>query len=198
MKNKYINRSKISEKKFREIVKLFSLDLTATQISKLTFVNRNTINALILKIRVRLVEISNQAMTMVEIGEYEADESYFGAKRARGKRGRGTGNKIIVFDLCGRNGNVYTEIVSDAKSSTLQAIIRGRADISSAIHTDGWRGYDGLVDLGYEKHYRVNHGKDEFSKGNGRHINGIEGFWVMPSIDLLSLMAFLKINLFFI
>ena len=27
MKNKYINHSKISEKKFREIIKLFSIDL---------------------------------------------------------------------------------------------------------------------------------------------------------------------------
>ena len=72
---------------------------------------------------------------------------------------------------------VYTEIVPDVKSKTLQAIIRGRADIESVIHTDGWRGYDGLVDFGYEKHFRVNHSKDEFSKGGGQHINGIESFW---------------------
>ena len=76
-----------------------------------------------------------------------------------------------------RDGKVYTEIVPDVKSKTLQGIIRGRASIESVIHTDGWRGYDGLVDLGYEKHFRVEHGNDEFSKGNGTHINGIESFW---------------------
>lgn len=175
MKNKYVYHSKISEAKFRQIVKLFSLDLTATQIAELTNLNRKTIDALIVKIRTRLVEISAQVDP--EIGEYEADESYFGAKRTRGKRGRGAGNKTIVFGLFKRNGKVYTEIVPDVKAVTLQAIIRGRADISSVIHTDGWRGYDGLVDLGYEKHFRVNHGKDEFSKGSGNHINGIESFW---------------------
>ena len=37
-------------------------------------------------------------------------------------------------------------------------------------------GYNGLVDLGYKKHYRLDHGKDEFVKGSS-HINGIEGFW---------------------
>ena len=72
---------------------------------------------------------------------------------------------------------MYTEIVPDAKRATLQAIVRGHVDIESVIYTDGWRGYDGLVDLGYEKHFRVNHAKNEFSKGNGNHINGIESFW---------------------
>jgi len=32
VKNKYVNRSRISEKKFREIIKYFSLDLNAVQI----------------------------------------------------------------------------------------------------------------------------------------------------------------------
>lgn len=38
------------------------------------------------------------------------------------------------------------------------------------------RPYDGLVDVGYEKHFRVNHGANEFARGP-RHINGIESFW---------------------
>jgi transposase-like protein len=45
------------------------------------------------------------------------------------------------------------------------------------IHTDGWVGYDGLVDLGYEMYYRIKHGDNQFSSGNGQHINGIESFW---------------------
>jgi len=46
----------------------------------------------------------------------------------------------------------------------------------SVIHSDSWRGYNGLVDLGYKKHYSVRHGSDEFVRGNC-HINGIESFW---------------------
>jgi transposase len=38
------------------------------------------------------------------------------------------------------------------------------------------RGYNGLVDLGYKKHYRVNHGVDQFVNRKS-HINGIESFW---------------------
>ena len=39
----------------------------------------------------------------------------------------------------------------------------------------GWRGYNGLVDFGYKKHFRVHHGKNEFARGNS-HINSIELF----------------------
>jgi len=110
-------------------------------------------------------------------GELEVDESYFGAKRVKGKRGRGAGSKTIVFGLFKRDGKVYTEIVPDCSAKTLQGIIRGYVSIESVIHSDKWRGYDGLVDLGYEKHFRVDHSMDEFSKGSGNHINGIESFW---------------------
>jgi transposase-like protein len=72
---------------------------------------------------------------------------------------------------------VCTEIIPDAKTHTLQAIIRGQADIESVIHTDGWRGYDGSVDIDYEKHFRISHGEREFSTGNGNHMNGTESFW---------------------
>ena len=47
-KNKYINSSKISEAKFREIVKHFVADLSATQIATLSGINRNSINKYIM------------------------------------------------------------------------------------------------------------------------------------------------------
>jgi hypothetical protein len=49
-------------------------------------------------------------------------------------------------------------------------------DIQSVIYSDGWRGYDGLVDVGYDKHFRVNHGKNEFAIEGEIHINGIESY----------------------
>jgi len=57
----------------------------------------------------------------------------------------------------------------------LQAIIRGKVAPESIIHSDGWRGYDGLVDVGYDKHFRVNKTKTFAEKSV--HINGIEAFW---------------------
>jgi len=42
VKNKYVIRSRISEAKFRQIILLFSEDLSATQISHLTKLSRQT------------------------------------------------------------------------------------------------------------------------------------------------------------
>jgi len=41
MKNKHLKRSKISEVKFREIFRYFSLDIDAQTVAKLTGLNRN-------------------------------------------------------------------------------------------------------------------------------------------------------------
>ena len=112
-------------------------------------------------------------------GVVEVDESYFGANRVRGRawprlRGRGT-TKQPVFGIFERAGEVYTEIIDDCSQATLRAVIRGRIDPQSVICSDGWPGYDGLVDVGYDKHVRINKSK---SFTNGRaHINGIEAFW---------------------
>jgi len=85
--------------------------------------------------------------------------------------------KQPVFGIYERNGRVYTEIIPDCERKTLRAIITGRIDLESTIYSDSWSGYSGLVDVGYDKHFRINHKKDEFSNRKGIHINGIEAFW---------------------
>jgi transposase-like protein len=86
-------------------------------------------------------------------GTVELDESYFGRRRVRLKPGRGAGGKTVVFGIFKRRGRVYTQIVPNAKRATLRAIIRGRVALASVIHSDGWVGYDGLVDLRREYFY---------------------------------------------
>jgi transposase-like protein len=173
-KNRYYSRSKISEAKFRQLIRYFAMDLTATDCAELTGLSVRSVNSIYQRIRRRLAQQCEQVSPLG--GELEADESYFGPRRIRGLRGRGAGQKTVVFGLLKRGSNVYTEIVPNASKAILQAIIRGKADVASVIHTDRWRGYDGLVDVGFDKHFRVNHGQNEFARGNA-HVNGIESFW---------------------
>ena len=173
-KNKYQKFSKISEQKFREIIRCFALDLTASDTAKMTGISVRSINPIFLKIRHRIATLCEQSSPLS--GIVELDESYFGARRIRDKRGRGASGKTIVFGILKRNGVVYTEIVPDASKASLIRVIRGHISADSEINTDGWKAYDGLVHMGYEKHYRVHHGSNEFARGK-QHINGIESFW---------------------
>ena len=172
--NKYYRRSKISEARFRRLVRCFALDLTASHTAQLIGLSLRSVNTIFLKIRHRLAQDCQTRAPL--LGAVEVDESYFGPKRVRGKRGRGAGGKTIVFGIFKRDDCVYTEIIPNASKKVLQDVIRGHVDAESIIFSDGWRGYDGLVDVGYQKHYRVCHGSNEFARGRN-HINGIESFW---------------------
>lgn len=193
-KNKYAKRSRISEAKFRVLVKLFALDLEATKIAELSGLNRNTVNRHLRLIREKIAKACEEESPFR--GEVEVDECYFGPRRIRGKRGRGTEKKTPVAGILKRNGKVYTQIVPNCSRKTLHAIIQGKVELESVVHSDGWRGYNGLVDLGYKKHYRVQHDKNEF-KTSKSHINGIENFWGIAKMRLAKFRG-LNRNTFYI
>ena len=172
-KNKYYNRSHISEGKFRQLLKCFAMDLNALEASKISGISHRSCKVIYAKLRLHIVKfcINNSA----DVGEFELDESYFGARRVRGKRGRGAAGKTPVFGLLKRDGKVYVEVVQNCSRESLLPIIQGKILEGSTIHTDGWRAYDGLILNGYD-HYRVFHSSNEFARGKC-HVNGIESFW---------------------
>lgn len=174
MGNKYYNRSKISEARFRHLLRCFALDLTATETAVMTGISVRSVNAIYLRIRERLAQVCEVQSPLS--GQVEIDESYFGPTRVRGKRGRGASGKTIVFGILKRAGHVFTQVVPNCSKTALLPLIRGHVKRRSTIHSDGWKAYDGLVDMGFQKHHRVNHGKNEFARGKS-HINGIESFW---------------------
>lgn len=177
MQNRYVVRARISEREFRRFLRCVAADLTGVQIAQLNGLNRNTVNRLLACLRERMAEACELERPFS--GTIEVDESYFGPRRVKGKAGRGAGKKTPVFGIYKRGDKVYTEVVPDCSKAVLLAAIRGKVTLDSVIHSDGWRGYDGLVDMGYQKHLRVDHGLNEFSDRRvpGNHINGIEGFW---------------------
>jgi len=173
MKNRYIKHSRLSEHIFRQIIKCFAQDLDTYSTAKITNISRRSIHDLYQKLRKYSVNLLDNKQFS---GEVEVDESYFGPRRIRGKRGRGAGGKILVLGILKRGGNVYTQIISRATKANIMPIIQGKVLDETTVHTDGWKSYDGLIDVNNFKHYRVYHSKDEFVRGKS-HINGIESFW---------------------
>ena len=150
------------------------MDLTATATSELLKLNRKTVNNYFTEFRELILEDSIQKHQK-ELGIFELDESYFGAKRVRGKQGRGAAGKTPVFGVLKREGKVFVSIVPRCSREELLPIIQGKILEGSTIHTDGWKAYDGLILNGYT-HYRVFHHENEFVRGKS-HVNGIESFW---------------------
>lgn len=172
----------MSNYEVKKILKLFSIDLTATQSAKVLWINRNTINRFYGLFRDIIYEHQVQLFEKLKLmWQVEVDESYFGSKRIRWfkgklKRWRWT-RKQPVFGILKRDGRVYTEIIPNCTAKTLETIILAKVDVESVILSDGRKWYDGLVDVWYDKHYRVVHSENEWSKWWWIHINWIENFW---------------------
>jgi transposase-like protein len=126
-------------------------------------------------------------------GVIEADETYHGPKTHRKqkkdengevkprKRGRGTENKVPVFGVVERGGEVRTMPVEDVKAKTLQAEIEKHVDLDSILMTDQFQPY---VSIGknFKRHESVNHSEEEYVRyykndddRPDAHTNTIEG-----------------------
>jgi len=101
----------------RRSVPYFAHDLTASKTVKLSDVRRPTINHLLFKLRTQIAQICDTSSPFS--GEVEVDESYFGGRRVRGKKGRGAGGKTVVFGILERHRKVYTGIVPNAAKKPL-------------------------------------------------------------------------------
>ncbi len=167
--------SKISTQKIHKILQCFCEDIPAVKTAVLVGLNRNTIDRFynIFREKILLHEISDEYEYFS--GEVEVDESYFWAKRVRGKRGRWAAGKTPVFWLLKRDGKVFVRIVENCSRDELMPVIQGKILEGSTIYSDGWRAYDGLLLNGYD-HYRIYHSENEFARGKN-HVNWIEAFW---------------------
>lgn len=85
-------------------------------------------------------------------GTIEVDEIFLGGERS-GKRGRGAEGKALVLiaaQAAERSiGRIRLKRVMDASGESLEPAVWEMVEPGSEVHTDGWRGYNGLAELGY-------------------------------------------------
>ncbi len=178
-KDSILENLKIPFIKFVLAIKLFELEVSVLKATKELNLSYNTTHKVFMLIRKYIYK--NTSEDDILAGEVEMDESYFGGKR-KGKRGRGSQNKIPVFGILERGGKVKVEIVEDVKAETLLKETIKKVKRGSLIYTDKFKSYDGLVVYGF-RHERIDHSK-RFANGKV-YINGIEGFWSYAKGKLL-------------
>ena len=189
MVNRCISNARLSERKFKKLLTMFCADVPALTASGLSTVNRKTSQRIYGLLRRRVVEMAMEEARPFT-GEVEIDESYFGPRRVRGRRGRGAGGKTPVIGLLKRGGKVFTGVVANCSRAELEPIIKGQVLSKATVFTDGWLGYDGLLLSGY-KHHRIHHHENEFARGKN-HINGIESFWSFAKFRFVKLRGVRK------
>lgn len=179
MKNKYAHHSKISEAKLRQIVRLFALDLNALQIAELAGVNRNTVNRYLAAFRERIAGCCEKEAP----GRLRTDMP----PHVQQRTGPGTLPEAdcqtgeAIFGLFRHHERVYAEPVPGCSLEALQKLIRGRASLENVLPDKAWLGYDGLVDLGGQKLFRLPH---SHMAAPGRSFVGIESFWAYAKARL--------------
>jgi transposase len=124
------------------------------------------------------------------VGDIEVNESFFGPRGVRGKRGRGASGKIPALGLHQHQVRVFLSVVKDFSKAELMPILQGRIVGGSDVYTDGWKAHDGLVTNG-NQHHRFHHHENEFARGKN-HVIGIESFWSYAKFRMAKLRGVRK------
>ena len=106
------------------------------------------------KIRAAMVNPKRSKLS----GTVEVDETYIGGV-TKGKRGRGAENKVLVavaVEYDGRKlGRCRMCILQDASSDSLHPFITENIESGSNLLTDGWNGYSGIEEKGYNREIHI-------------------------------------------
>ncbi len=154
MKNRYVNRARLSEAKFRELLRFFALDLTAVQITKLTGLNRNTVNRYLNEIRRKIELHSSLHAPAILRHQQEKMEDPEG------------GFVILAKEM---DGKIYTRL---AERIEQESATNSRENV-----------YDMWIDLRTDTHHFFNLNGDSPAELRAKR-NRIESFWAATRLRL--------------
>lgn len=108
----------------------------------------------------------------------EADETYIGGKAKNAHKGKPVPKKAAVFALVERDGEVRSFHVTNVNSKTLRPIIVKNASRKSYLMTDESPIYP-RIGREFAGHGRVNHGADEYVRGDFWYTNSVESYFAL-------------------
>lgn len=117
-------------------------------------------------------------------GTVEADETYWGNKKAYGKGPRGWHHKMKIVSLVERDGEVRSFHVSRVNSKTLKPILQAQVAKDAHVVTDDAVVYRSVA-KGFASHTAVNHSIGEYVRIDGKSTNTVEGFFSLLKRGLI-------------
>ena len=172
MKNRYLKGAHISEKKVRELLKLFSEDLTATQIANISGISRITVNAYLKMIRTHIA-----AFNLENYPEY--------------KNGNGVSHQALnghcidntlkksMYGIYKHGDVIITEKLTGLEDTWVHDWVRGKVQAEpQVLERHHLNKYQGVADFNAIKLFRVNTPPSGLIKGRSG-IDEIDMFWGM-------------------
>ena len=164
MINKYIKSSHISERQTRAILKYFSLDIETTKSPRWQeSVARRSIVSWLIFVSALLFSVKKKA---------SLNRDALSLTKATLARSESVANAVVeqaenISCLVWLNEveRIYSGCFKLFRERTYPIIV-SKVSLDSTIYTNGFKTYDGLVDFSYQKHYRVQHGNNEFANGH--------------------------------
>lgn len=172
MKNRYLKGAHISEKKVRELLKLFSEDLTATQIANISGISRITVNAYLKMIRTHIAAFNHDNYPEQRNGknvQYPLLNGHCVDDNIRKS----------LYGIFKQGEMIITEKLSGLEDTLVHDWVRGKVQPEPAIlEKHRLLQFQGIADFNAIKLFRVNMPSSGLSKGRGG-IDEIDMFWGM-------------------
>lgn len=178
MKNKYLKGAHLSERKFKEILRLFAEDLTATQIASISGVSRVTVNSYLKKIRQQIARHCESLLptdplrstTTTERKAVPATQDSDSSLPVKTDVSRNI--KPVVFGIYRASDRLHTEILPDVSRSMIHSVVRSnRSILETQSAADKIRRFSNVADLGQYRLYNLE------NEGASNATEDVDAFW---------------------
>lgn len=176
MKNKFLKGAHISERKVRELLKLFAEDLTATQIANISGISRITVNAYLKLIRTHIAKYCEERNPV----HYNNGTFAFLPLEApvQSQAKNGVVVKKSFYGIFKQDDIIYTDKLN-VDYTWLTDWLKGKIDAEPGmVEKHRLDLYNGIVDFNTVKLFRINNAYSGFTKGRSQ-IDEIDLFWGM-------------------
>jgi transposase len=184
MKNKYLKGAHLSERKVRELLRLFCEDLTATQIANITGISRITVNAYFKLIRTHIARFCEEKNPLHHHNGNVAFLPMENGANSLSAKKDGKSAKKAFYGIFKKDEQIYTDKMPSIESNWLYDWMKGReeadADTVEKFHLNV---YSGIADFNTVRLLRLN-ASSGTSKGRSQ-IDEIDLFWGMLKARLV-------------
>ncbi len=178
MRNKYCKRSKISANKFRDLVRYYTQGYNATQISRLSKLNRNTVNRHLQMMRPRIAELCEREIPDDKV--INVFESSLGFKEVQNKSGSANKIKTVFFGIFNSGSMIFTEILTEDQVQKFKKFFHVNSKTGSFENESG---------INNKYLFKLNNGKEiRIITGNALNVHQYEkklsAFWTFTKSNL--------------